>query len=203
DKLNPANFDKIKLRRKYGIDEDKRVVLFLGTPKPHKGLEPLINAMALVENPDKLFMIAGLGVDKYSKKIHKQAKSSLGARYLGLGRILFDQVPEILAISDLVVIPQEKNFATIGQVPAKLFDAMAMAKPIISTPVSDIPKILKNCGWIVEPGNIVQLSKTIQDILGNIDDAEEMGLNARKKMVKEYTLKNAEKKILAILKKYG
>ena len=50
---------------------------------------------------------------------------------------------------------------------AKILDAMAMAKPIIATNVSDIPEILDNCGWIVEPENPEQLSKSIQYVLGN------------------------------------
>jgi len=40
-------------------------------------------------------------------------------------------------MGDVVIIPQRENFATLGQMPAKVFDAMAMAKPTIATNVSD------------------------------------------------------------------
>ena len=36
----------------------------------------------------------------------------------------------------------------VGQVPAKLFDAMALGRPVVSTRVSMIPEILDGCGLI-------------------------------------------------------
>jgi glycosyltransferase involved in cell wall biosynthesis len=42
--------------------------------------------------------------------------------------------------------------ATVGQIPAKLFDAMAMAKPIVATDVNDFAGILDGCGLVVKPG---------------------------------------------------
>ena len=43
---------------------------------------------------------------------------------------------------------------TRGQVPAKLFDAMALGRPIVSTRVSMIPEILEGCGALVPPGDV-------------------------------------------------
>lgn len=79
-----------------------------------------------------------------------------------------------------MVILQRRNFATILQMPAKIFEAMAMAKPIISTNVSNIPEILQDCGWIVEPENPIQLAKTIKYVFDHPVEA-----NARQRDVKE------------------
>ncbi|GAJ23662.1 unnamed protein product, partial [marine sediment metagenome] len=87
----------------------------------------------------------------------------------------FEKVPEFLAMADVVVIPQKRNLSTIGQVPAKVFDAIAMAKSIIATNVSDLAEILNGCGWIVEPENPEQLAETIQYVLDHPDKAAEMG----------------------------
>lgn len=64
-------------------------------------------------------------------------------------------------MADVLVISQRRNFATIGQLLTMVFDAIAMAKPIIATNVSDLPEILDGCGWIVEPENTEQVAETI------------------------------------------
>lgn len=82
---------------------------------------------------------------------------------------------EFQSITDLVVIPQAERAASHGQVPAKIFDAMAMPKPIIATNVSDIPEILDGCGWIVEPENPRQLAETIQYVFDHPAEAKQKG----------------------------
>ncbi|NIO20538.1 MAG: glycosyltransferase, partial [Candidatus Aenigmarchaeota archaeon] len=89
--------------------------------------------------------------------------------------IPFHRIPEYLACSDLVVIPQNNVPSNFAQVPAKLFDAMAMAKPIISTKMSDMPEILEDCGFIVDPDNPRDLAGKIDYILTNPDEAKEIG----------------------------
>jgi len=100
-----------------------------------------------------------------------------------------------------VVILQRRNFATTGQMPAKI-DAMAMAKPIIATNVSGIPEILDGCGWIVEPENPKQLAETIKYVLDHPVEAAKSGLKALEKCKREYTREMMEKKLVAIYDKY-
>lgn len=98
--------------------------------------------------------------------------------------------------------PQEKEFATIGQMPAKVFDAMAMAKPIISTEVSDIPEILDGCGWIVEPANPKRIAEMIEYVFDHPIEAAEMGQKARQKCIEKYSWDFMEEKLVTIFKKY-
>jgi len=60
-----------------------------------------------------------------------------------------------------------------------------MAKAIIATNVSDIPEILDNCGWIVEPENLKQLAKTIKYVLDHSIEASKMGLKVQEKCKRE------------------
>jgi len=114
----------------------------------------------------------------------------------------FDKIPQFLAMADVVVIPQKKNLATIGQIPAKLFDAMAMAKPIIATDVSDIPEILDGCGWVVEPENPEKLADAIKYVFDHPLEAETMGQKAREKCIDRYSWEAMEKVLINIFKKY-
>jgi len=201
--FNPKKFDKILLKEKYKVKKNKKVVMFFGTPRPYKGIEDLIEAVNLLKDSCILLTLVGLDKDNYSKRVRKLACSKLGSKRVRLfGLHPFKKIPEFLAISDLVVIPQRKNFATVGQIPAKVFDAMAMAKPIIATKVCDLPKILDGCGWIVEPENPEQLAQTIQYVLDNPEEAEETGRKAREKCIEKYSWDAMKKVLVNIFEKY-
>ncbi|HDD44770.1 MAG TPA: glycosyltransferase family 1 protein [Candidatus Desulfofervidus auxilii] len=201
--FDPAKFDKYLLREKYQIEKTNKVVMFFGTPRPHKGIEDLVKAVSLIKDRNVIIVVVGIdNKDLYCKNLVSSAKEILGDRFKGFGLQSFEKVPEFLSMADVVVIPQKRNFSTIGQVPAKVFDAMAMAKPIITTNVSDLPEILDGCGWIVEPENPKQLAETIQYVLNNPEKAEEMGWKARQKCIEKYSWDAMEKVLLEVFEKY-
>ena len=203
ENFNPQKYSRKLLREKYNLDNSKKVVMFLGTPREHKGLEILIHALNMIKNKNIFMFVVGIGDNNdYGKKLTKIAKEILGNNYKGFDIQPFDKIPEFLTIADIIVIPQKKSFSAIGQVPAKVFDAMAMAKPIIATKVSDLPEILKGCGWIVEPENPDMLAKTIEYVLDNPEEAEKIGQKARKKCIEKYNWDTMERILVKIFKKY-
>src|SRR5262249_59906220 len=96
-----------------------------------------------------------------------------------IGEIPFDDVPRYLIAADVVAVPQRDTSDTIGQVPAKLFDAMALGRPIVSTSVSMIPEILEGCGLVVAPGDVSALAGAIRRLLGDASEAPALGRRAR------------------------
>jgi glycosyltransferase involved in cell wall biosynthesis len=99
----------------------------------------------------------------------------------------FDDIPKWVAAADVIAIPQKDSPATWGQLPSKVFDAMAMAKPIVATDVNDLSMILDECGVIIKPENVAQLRKAILDLYQNPAEREELGKNARKRCVERYS----------------
>jgi len=199
---NPEKFNKNQLREKYGIGKDEKVVMFCGTPRPHKGLGDLIEAAALI--PDMLLVLVGLDeADDYSQNLRVFAKKKLGDKKIRIFELqLIQDIPEFLAMADVIAIPQKRNFATAGQMPTKVYEGMAMAKPIIATNVSDLPEILKDCGWIVEPEAPEQLAKAIQYIFDHPEEAKVMGWRAREKCIAAYSYDAIGKALVTIFSKY-
>jgi len=140
--------------------------------------------------------------DYYCRNLARIAKNTLGLRFKTFPIQSFNKIPEFLAMADVVVIPQRKSLATIGQIPAKVFDAMAMAKPIIATNVSDLPEILAGCGLIVKPGRPDKIAEKIQYLIENKEIARKMGGKAREKCIKEYSWDTMERILLKVFKKY-
>ncbi len=84
--------------------------------------------------------------------------------------------------------------------PRKLFDAMAMAKPIVATNISDLRQTLSGCGWIVEPSDLLQLTRAIENILTHPEEAQEKGKKAREKCVRDFSLDAVGRKLISITK---
>lgn len=200
--LDPVKYDDMRLKEEFGVT-GRKVVTFLGTPRPHKGLEDLIKAFAMLQDKQLVLMVVGLDKSEYAQDIRKMMGELLPkGQTLKFGMQPIHDVPKFLSFTDLVVIPQRKTLESIGQTPAKVFDAMAMAKPIIATNVSDLPEILENCGWIVDPEKPLQLGKTMKGVFANPDRARHMGKKAREKCIRQYSYDAAEKILVEIFNKF-
>jgi glycosyltransferase involved in cell wall biosynthesis len=205
-KFTPNNYDKTKLKEQYLAGRnghDGYLVGFIGSPRPHKGIEDLIEAMALLKSDNIMLLIVGLNEDSYSGELQKKIlNADLKGRVISLPEQPFEKLPELLSMVDVVAIPQRKDPASYGQVPAKIFDAMAMAKPIIATEVSDIPEILKGCGWIVQPEDPKHLSEAIRHVFDHPSDSRATGEKAREKFSRQYSWDIMEQNLTKIFQKY-
>jgi len=200
--FRPDRFSREDVREEHGIEPDERVVMFSGSPGPYKGVEELIDSVRRIPDPRVTLALVGIP-DGTPFGVHlREIGGTLGRRFHGFGRQPFDKMPEFLAMADLVVIPQRRSYATIGQVPAKVFEAMAMAKPILATAVSDLPYILRDCGWVIEPGNVEEMSRAIQAILADEDTAIRMGARAREKCVREFSRSAMEPVLVEVFRRY-
>ena len=194
DAWDPARFDGGAVRAALGVGEAK-VVMFLGTPRGHKGVDDLVDAMDGL--PARL-VIVGAEPDR--------ATSRAWAGRAGVivrGPVPFDDVPRYLAAADVVAVPQRATSDTIGQLPAKLFDAMAMARPIVSTSVSMIPEVLEGCGLVVPPGEPRALRAVLDTLLADPDRARELGRRARARCVERYSFASARAVLFPLIERLG
>jgi len=196
--FDPARYDRHSLRQELNI-EGFKVIMFLGSTRAHKGLDDIVRAILMLEREDIRLVVIGAGSDQ---KYDQELKRLGNGKVILKGEIPFNDIPAYLHAADLVVLPQKKSMQSYGQIPAKVFDAMSMAKPIIASNVSDLPLILEGCGIIVEPGNISALAEKIDWVFSNMQEAEEMGRKAREKCISEFSWDVMEKKLVEIFEKY-
>ncbi|EKV01258.1 glycosyltransferase [Leptolyngbya sp. PCC 7375] len=184
DIFDPARFDPAASRQTYGLS-DYRVLMFPGTARPHKGLEDVLMAMDQLDQPDlRLVIVGGRKPDGYEDELMARWPQWL----IKLPRFPSDQMAEVVAAAHVVVVPQRDTSIARAQFPIKLTDGMAMAKPILSTMVGDIPKILGDTGYLVAPCAPDQLAQMLQTILDNPKQAAERGRLARERCIQHYSV---------------
>lgn len=184
DLFDPDRADPKPVRALLGL-EGKRAAIFLGTPHAYKGIDDLAEAVRRLDRPDLALVVVGVAPGSRAG----ERFSRLGDRVRLVPGIPFDRIPDYLAAADLVAIPQRQTTDTVGQTPAKLFDAMAMARPIVSTRVSMIPEILEGAGLLVEPGRVDQLAAAMAFLLDHPAEAQELGRKARERAIQHYSFK--------------
>ncbi|MBT6600330.1 MAG: glycosyltransferase family 4 protein [Nitrospina sp.] len=188
DVLNPLKFNTGDVKERMGF-AGKKILMFLGTPRPHKGIDDLLQAFKKVDNSDLNLVIIGV---ENKQEFLKGIDESVINRVTIIPKIPFNKLSEYLSVADIISIPQRRTSDSVGQIPARLFDAMAMGKPIIATRVSDIPEVLGDCGYLVDPSNPSQLANAIQYVLNHSDEARVKGDAARARCRQKYDIRNLE-----------
>jgi glycosyltransferase involved in cell wall biosynthesis len=143
--------------------------------------------VAGLNRADVRLVLVGAGELPGAREATAAAREALGDRVTVFGMQPFARVPEFISAADVVVVPQRRTRATQWQMPAKIFDAMAMARPVVATAVSDIPAVLDGCGWVVDPDSPDALARAIAEVIDDPARAEAAGAEARSRCVERYS----------------
>ena len=196
--FNPHQYDPKASRKRYGLSE-YRILMFPGAPRPHKGVEDVLMALDKLNQSDlRLVIVGGSPYDDYDEQLIKK----WGRWIIKLTKFPVEVMPDVVAAAHIVVVPQRDTVVARAQFPLKLTDGMAMAKPVLSTRVGDIPKILADTGYLVDPASPEQIAETIQLIFENLESANERGRQARERCVEKYstdTMASTLAEVIALL----
>jgi len=171
--------DRAKLRREFGLEEEKKIVLFVGRLYHRKGLEILLRSIppVLQEFSDVKFVISGTGFKKKEESLRNLAKKLEIEDYVTfLGYVPDEKLPDLYAASDIFVLP-----AIYENFPFAILEAQATALPVISTKVGGIPEFLADNenGFLIDPGDSTQLTQRILTLLQDPKLAKELGRRGR------------------------
>ena len=157
--------ERREARRRLGLPQDRRIVLYVGNLLPVKGLDVLLNAAqrdsnGWLEGTDTVLALAGKG--PLEKEIRaKISEHGLEKRVRLLGYLGRDEVKLWMNAADVLVLPSRNEGC-----PNVVLEALACGTPVVASRVGGIPDMLdEDCGIQVEPENPVALADAIQQAL--------------------------------------
>ena len=176
--------NKTQLREQFGLEPDKKIVLFVGRLYHRKGLEPLLRSIyQVVKEFNKVtFAISGTGFKEKEESLKNLAKElNIENVVKFLGYVPDEKLPELYSASDIFVLP-----AIYENFPFAILEAQSTALPVISTNVGGIPEFLEDGknGFVIEPGDEPVLTQKLLTLLQNPKLAKNMG-NQGRKMIEE------------------
>ncbi len=197
--FNPDLYDPVASRQKYGLSA-YRVLMFPGTARPHKGLEDVLIALDQLNQPDfRLVIVGGRRPDGYEDSLFER----WGQWLIKLPRFPIDEMAEVVSAAHVVVVPQRDLATAKAQFPLKLTDGMSMAKPVITTTVGDIPEIVGDTGYLVDPHSPEQIAAKLTLIFQDWAAAEQKGVLARSRCVEQYSITAMISRLQAMFSQIG
>ncbi|MFK8038843.1 MAG: glycosyltransferase family 4 protein [Crocinitomicaceae bacterium] len=181
-KVTPYGF-----RDKYNIDKDDIVFFYGGIIGHAQGLELIVNVAKRFQNKPIKFILMGSGPEK-DKLISLQ--SSLNADNVifsdPVGR---NEIGSVIKEIDISLVPLRKLDLFKGAIPSKIFEILAMEKPILLGVDGEARELFietGNAGWYFEPENIDELEEKINDLLLDKSKIKQKGVNGREYVAKHF-----------------
>lgn len=173
---------------------DARLIVFGGVARPHKGVEDILAGLRRAGDPRLRLLVVGPLTDYLRALMEREENRGLihvagdpPDRLSDRNAEIHRRMPLYLDLGDLVVLPLQDTLLARSQMPCKVFEAMAMAKPIIASRVADLPLALEDAGLLVPPGDLDALGAAIRRVLDDPAAACAMGLRARERCLARYS----------------
>lgn len=177
---------------------NSKTIIFVGRLHPVKGVQYLIEAMAIIhrEMPDVKLVIVGDGTERLRLEELRENLDLNGCIQFA-GQVPQERIPKIMHQADIFALPSlSESFGIV------IIEAMAAGLPIVTTNVGGLPELIKNWenGFVVEPKNPEAIAEKILLILNNNDLKAIISTNNITKS-QQYSWDNAVEKIISTYEK--
>lgn len=189
-----------KVLAKYGINDGKKYILFLGTLEPVKNLNRLFEAFkAFKERCEKErggcdYKLVIAGKKGWMGKEFKQIAKDLGIAkdVIFTGYIIGDELVPLFKNAEFFIMPSlYEGFGTT------VLEAFATGTPAIVSGVSSIPELAGDAALMVNPLNVQEISDAMMKVA--TDDKLRYDLRQKGfKQVEKFDWKKCAKETLAI-----
>lgn len=181
EQFYPRN--KEEMRRKYHVNTDDFVVIFVGNYREVKGSKRLLKALELLDNKDIKSIFIGKGQDK-----------PVADHIVFEGTVTHGNIPEYLSMGDVFVLP------TIAEGCCNaIVEALACGLPVVSSDDAFNDDILDDtCSIRVDSYDIYAIAKSIEKLYKNEELKQRLSNGALEK-AKTLDLETRAKRILRFM----
>lgn len=178
------NNDGSKIRAKFGIEEDDKVIGFVGRLVPLKGVKYLLDAIKMINKKIDNVKVLIVGDGPQKRELEALVRKNLKQNVIFTGFISKENLPHVYPAFDIFTLPS----LTEG-LSNTLLEAMACGKPIITTFVGGNSELVEHgkTGLLVQPKSSEELAEKILDLLIDSNKRVQMGQRGRDKILKHYT----------------
>jgi glycosyltransferase involved in cell wall biosynthesis len=153
--------DTIAARERLGLPANRKIILFIGSLIPVKGVDVLLHAFVYLNEKNIHLLLVGKGPAEpelrvLTKKLHIESQVDF------IGAKNHDEIPLWLNACDIFCLPsRHEGFPTV------IVEAFACGRPVIATRVDGVPEAITNdtVGILVEPNNSEALASALNKAL--------------------------------------
>lgn len=191
-----------KLAQKLGV-EAKFVALYIGAHGVSQALETILkSAKLLAHNKEIVFLFVGTGSEK--GKLVEIAKEEKINNIIFHDPVAKQLVKEFYALADVCFVPLRDVDLFSTFIPSKMFEILAMEKPIIASLKGEAETILRNSrGAIVTPPEDSRaIVNAILELYENPTKRKKMGQEGREYIIQKYSRNSTAAQYISILREF-
>jgi glycosyltransferase involved in cell wall biosynthesis len=194
--FNPSTTYAQEKRLELGFQENDQIVAYFGQESAFRGTDTLIEALPKILTKVPSLRLLMLIRDRSPKRIIHGNSRITRIR----GNLSQEEIVQYLSLADVIVLPFK--FWPQVECPLTILEAMAMAKPVVTTNIGAIPEIVrdKENGVIVRPGSPQTLADAVTILLVNKELSFQLGKNARSCVQSHYTWELAVRDTMSAFK---
>jgi len=185
---------KGSFRKKFNMDEDEKIVLYLGRIHRIKGIGILVKAFAdVVEKLNDVRLVVVGPDDGYLGELKALIKAlRIEDKVLITGPLYGEDKLEAYVDADVYVLPSRYETFPMG-----LLEAYACGKPVIASKIDGLKNLVKNgaTGLLFDPRNIRELANSILYLVNNDYKAREIGLRGKQFVKENFTIEKVADKL--------
>tara|TARA_Y100000310_G_C20656536_1_gene802240 strand:- start:290 stop:2314 length:2025 start_codon:yes stop_codon:yes gene_type:complete len=198
------NQEKLNQRNQLGLPEKMKIILFVGHFSKEKCPDLLMNAwMDIISKilPETGIVFIGSTdsghyevEDEMVREIKEFSKPFLNERIFFVEKT--DEIEKHYQCADSFVLPSLREGT-----PNALLEAMACGLPVIASNLKGVTDwVIEDGkdGFLFEPGNNSQLGETLLKVFKNDELCKEMGLQARKTIMKRFSMEKVAEAYLSL-----
>ena len=142
-------------------------IAYFGRLVPEKGIDLLLQALALIQDLEWQFLIDTFSA--YKSPYEAQLKARIDELNLQSRVVYFDsthsEIPLYMNAADIVVLPSISTPKFKEQYGRVIQEAMACGKIFVGSKSGAIPELIADAGFIFQEGDVVGLAKILRHIL--------------------------------------
>lgn len=185
--FNPELYDTERSKIKFIPKDDinSKVVLYVGRVVREKGINELVEAWSRIsaEHAPVILILAG-EVESHDKPSFKTLETIRSdSSIIQLGRIPHKEIPELLTICDLLVLPSYREGFGIAPL-----EANAMMKPVVVTRIDGLQEAVLDgeTGLHVDVRSSEQLAEAVNKLLRDSELRLHLGSNGRDRVLSDF-----------------
>ncbi|MBN1381619.1 MAG: glycosyltransferase family 4 protein [Deltaproteobacteria bacterium] len=190
---NTNNTTRFEIRNKYSFNK-RFVAMYMGAHGAYNALDTIIDAASLLRADHRfLFVLIGDGDEK--QNLQNRVIDQHLSNVIFLPPMPRLDSPAMLSAADAFVLPNRKGNFFEGNLPNKLFDFLASARPIVVTGAGETPDLVLKAGaGLCGPP---EDNRAMADFLLELADMSEDTRLAMGKRGRDYVLSNYDRDILS------
>ncbi len=181
-------------------ESERFVVGFVGSLKPWHGIEVLLRAFRIVVQQNKNVHLLIVGDGPLRQWVEGFVSGAgIEDNVTMTGWVSYRQLPSLIQSMSVAVAPypELENFYFS---PLKLYEYMALGKPVIASDVGQIKQIIndRDNGILIKPGDATALASRIAYLVNDSSSCAKLGACARESVLNRTWINNAQR-VLSII----